>query len=43
MTHPILWFESEDLATDLQPDAAAESGPETEEETGYWDNMIFPI
>lgn len=43
MTLPIFWLESEDFAPDLQADAATESGPEAEEETDYWNNMIFPI
>lgn len=43
MTPRIPWLEDEDFASDLPADFEDAAGPEAEEETDYWNNMIFPI
>jgi hypothetical protein len=43
MTHPIFWLESEDFAPDVEAEAAAENSVDSEEETDYWSNMVYPI
>ena len=42
MKKAIPWLESDDLAPDAVSDAA-DAQPESEDDSSFWDNMIFPI